>query len=58
MRENSSITNDINNGLARLIEQLPHEPGATMRLDCINCGGRNTLTITRLMQSSKVVWNC
>ena len=44
------------NMLDSLIAQLPHEPCATMRRDCVNCGGKNTLTISNL--AGKVVWNC
>ena len=46
---------EINNLISKLDE---NDLFATMRQDCPYCGGRNTLTITRLPSSGKVVWNC
>ena len=47
--------NEINNLISKLDE---NDLFATLRQDCPYCGGRNTLTITRMPASGKIVWNC
>jgi len=38
------------------IQELDLEDNVTQRLDCVVCGKRNTLTVTRM--DGKVLWNC
>ena len=43
-----------NNVINNISDDIPN--GTTKRMDCPNCGGRNTFTITNNMGS--LVWNC
>jgi len=42
--------------LHETIRELDLEDEVTQRLDCVVCGKRNTLTVTRM--DGKVLWNC
>lgn len=42
--------------LHQAIQELNLEDEATQRLDCVECGKRNTLTVTRI--DGKILWNC
>ena len=44
------------NNIYNIITDLDLSNGQTKRMDCPNCGGKNTFTVTNNLGS--LVWNC